>query len=194
GRQADPGGAGRPAHHRRRHGRGRGPRGPGRHRRDRRQDAGGRPRRRRRRGRRRGAFRDRRGGRRVTQPLKIMLVAVEASADTLGAGLARALRARLGDGVTFVGVGGAKMAAEGVQSPYDIGDLSLVGLFEIAGAVPLALRRLEETVRLAEAAQPDIAVLIDSWEFTWRIARRLRLRVPAAARIKYVAPQVWATR
>ena len=70
----------------------------------------------------------------MTQPLKIMLVAVEASADTLGAGLARALRARLGDGVTFVGVGGAKMAAEGVQSPYDIGDLSLVGLFEIAKA------------------------------------------------------------
>jgi lipid-A-disaccharide synthase len=123
-----------------------------------------------------------------------MLVAVEASADTLGAGLARALKARLGDGVTFVGVGGAKMAAAGVESPYDIADLSLVGLFEIVGAVPLALRRLEETVRLAEGAQPDIAVLIDSWEFTWRVARRLRLRVPAAARIKYVAPQVWATR
>jgi lipid-A-disaccharide synthase len=130
----------------------------------------------------------------VSRPLKVMLVAVEASADTLGAGLVRALRARLGNGVTFVGVGGAKMAAEGVASPFDIGGLSLVGLFEIAGVVPLALRRLEETVRLAEAAQPDIAVLIDSWEFTWRVARRLRLRVPAAARIKYVAPQVWATR
>ena len=99
----------------------------------------------------------------MSRPLTVMLVAVEASADTLGAGLARALRARLGNGVTFVGVGGAKMAAEGVQSPYDIGGLSLVGLFEIAGAVPLALRRLEETVRLAEAAQPDIAVLINSW-------------------------------
>jgi lipid-A-disaccharide synthase len=130
----------------------------------------------------------------VSRPLKVMLVAVEASADTLGAGLARALKARLGESVSFVGVGGAKMAAEGIQSPYDIGDLSLVGLFEIAGAVPLALRRLEETVRLAEAAQPDIAVLIDSWEFTWRVARRLRLRVPAAALVKYVGPQVWATR
>jgi lipid-A-disaccharide synthase len=130
----------------------------------------------------------------VSRPLKVMLVAVEASADTLGAGLAHALKARLGDGVSFVGVGGAKMAAEGIESPYDIGDLSLVGLFEIAGAAPLALRRLEETVRLAEAARPDIAVLIDSWEFTWRVARRLRLRVPTAALVKYVAPQVWATR
>jgi lipid-A-disaccharide synthase len=123
-----------------------------------------------------------------------MLVAVEASADSLGAGLAHALKAKLGDGVELVGVGGAKMAAEGIFSPYDIGDLSLVGLFEIAGAVPLALRRLEETVQLAEAAKPDIAVLIDSWEFTWRVGRRMRLRTPDVALIKYVAPQVWATR
>jgi len=130
----------------------------------------------------------------VTAPLRVMLVAVEASADTLGAGLAQTLKARLGDGVAFVGVGGAKMAAEGIASPYDIGELSLVGLFEIIGVVPLALRRLEETVRLAEAEKPDIAVLIDSWEFMWRVGRRMRLRTPDVALVKYVAPQVWATR
>jgi lipid-A-disaccharide synthase len=130
----------------------------------------------------------------VSRPLKVMLVAVEASADTLGAGLAQALKARLGDGVEFVGVGGVKMAAEGIVSPYDIGDLSLVGLFEIVGAVPLALRLLEQTVKLAETEKPDIAVLIDSWEFTWRVGRRMRLRTPDVALIKYVAPQVWATR
>jgi lipid-A-disaccharide synthase len=128
------------------------------------------------------------------RPLRVMLVAVEASADALGAGLARALRAKLGKAVEFVGVGGAKMAAEGIASPYDIAELSLVGLFEMAAVVPLALRRLEETVRLAEAEQPDIAVLIDSWEFMWRVGRRLRLRAPDVALIKYVAPQVWATR
>jgi lipid-A-disaccharide synthase len=130
----------------------------------------------------------------VSRPLKVMLVAVEASADALGAGLARALKLRLGEGVEFVGVGGARMAEQGIVSPYDIGDLSLVGLFEIAGAAPLALRRLEETVRLAEQTQPDIAVLIDSWEFTWRVGRRLSLRTPQVGRIKFVAPQVWATR
>jgi lipid-A-disaccharide synthase len=123
-----------------------------------------------------------------------MLVAVEASADSLGAGLAKALKARLGDAVEFVGVGGVKMAAEGIASPYDIADLSLVGLFELADAVPLAMRRLEETVRLAETEKPDIAVLIDSWEFTWRVGRRMRIRTPDVGLIKYVAPQVWATR
>jgi lipid-A-disaccharide synthase len=128
------------------------------------------------------------------RPLRVMLVAVEASADALGAGLARALKARLGEGVEFVGVGGARMAAQGIASPYDIAELSLVGLFELVGVVPLALRLLEETVRLAETEKPDIAVLIDSWEFMWRVGRRLRIRTPDVALIKYVAPQVWATR
>ena len=123
-----------------------------------------------------------------------MLVAVEASADALGAGLIRALRARLGADVAFVGVGGARMAEAGVESPVDIAGLSLVGLFEIAGVVPRALGDLEATVRLAEAERPDVAVLIDSYEFTWRVARRLRIRTPEVAIVKYVAPQVWATR
>ncbi len=123
-----------------------------------------------------------------------MIVAVEASADMLGAGLARALKARLGDGVSFCGVGGAQMAAEGIESPVDIAGLSLIGIFEIVGVIPRALGDIETTVRLAEREKPDVAVLIDSWAFTWRVARRLKLRAPETAVVKYVAPQVWVTR
>ena len=61
----------------------------------------------------------------MSAPLKFMLVAAEASGDALGAGLARALKARLGEEVRFVGVGGPRMAAEGVQSPFDIAELSI---------------------------------------------------------------------
>ncbi len=63
----------------------------------------------------------------MSRPLKIMLVAAEASGDALGAGLAKALKARLGDDVVFVGVGGPRMAAEGVASPFDIAELSILG-------------------------------------------------------------------
>ena len=66
----------------------------------------------------------------MSRPLTVMLVAAEASGDDRGAGLARALKARLGDGVRFVGVGGERMAAEGVQSPFDIRDISILGLLE----------------------------------------------------------------
>jgi lipid-A-disaccharide synthase len=130
----------------------------------------------------------------VTTPLKVMLVAGEASGDALGAGLAQALKRRLGAAVAFVGVGGAKMAAEGVQSPFDITELSIVGLFEILWSAPRLLRRVSETVRLALDEKPDVVVLIDSWGFTIRVAERLRRAAPGLPLVKYVGPQVWAMR
>lgn len=130
----------------------------------------------------------------MTRPLTVMLVAAEASGDALGAGLARALKARLGDGVRFVGVGGGRMAAEGVASPFDISDLSILGLFEAIPAYPRVMRRVADTAALARREKPDVAVLIDSWGFTLRVAHALRRLFPAMPLVKYVGPQVWATR
>ncbi|MDQ0463031.1 lipid-A-disaccharide synthase [Caulobacter ginsengisoli] len=130
----------------------------------------------------------------MSQPLTVMLVAAEASGDALGARLAQALRRRLGEGVRFVGVGGPKMAAEGVASPFDIGELSVLGLVEGLMTWRKAVRRANETVELAVREQPDVAVLIDSWGFTLRVATRLRKRLPGLKLVKYVGPQVWASR
>jgi lipid-A-disaccharide synthase len=127
-------------------------------------------------------------------PLKVMLVAAEASGDALGAGLAKALRARLGDRVTFVGVGGAKMAEQGVESPFDIAQLSILGILEGLKAYPTVKARLKDTVALAAREKPDVAVLIDSWGFNIRLAHALRKLDPALPLVKYVAPQVWAYR
>jgi lipid-A-disaccharide synthase len=128
------------------------------------------------------------------RPLTVMLVAAEASGDALGAGLAKALRVRLGDGVRFVGVGGVKMAAEGVQSPFDIAQLSILGIIEGVRALPMVRKRVRETVALAAREKPDIAVLIDSWGFTLRVAHGLRRLDPEMPLVKYVGPQVWASR
>jgi lipid-A-disaccharide synthase len=128
-------------------------------------------------------------------PLTVMLVAAEASGDALGAGLARALRARLGaDKVRFVGVGGAKMALEGVESPFDIAQLSILGIVESLKAYPRAMARLKDTLALAAREKPDVAVLIDSWGFNIRLAKALRRQDPGLPLVKYVAPQVWAYR
>ncbi|WP_374470574.1 lipid-A-disaccharide synthase [Phenylobacterium sp.] len=128
------------------------------------------------------------------RPLTVMLVAAEASGDDRGAGLARALRRRLGDGVRFVGVGGRNMAAEGVQSPFDITELSIFGLLEGLLAWRRVVRRAQETAAIAARETPDVAVLIDSWGFTLRVAHRLRKAEPNLPLVKYVAPQVWASR
>jgi lipid-A-disaccharide synthase len=130
----------------------------------------------------------------VTRPLVVMLVAAEASGDGLGAGLARALRARLGPDVRFVGVGGARMAEEGVVSPFDVSELSVLGFLEGLAAYRRVVRRADETAALAAREKPDVAVLIDSWGFTLRVAQRLRRTDPSLPIVKYVGPQVWASR
>lgn len=130
----------------------------------------------------------------MTRPLCVMLVAAEASGDDRGAALARALRARLGGAVRFVGVGGARMAEEGVQSPFDIAEISILGLFDGVKAYGRIMRRVRDTAALAERERPDAAVLIDSWGFTLRVARTLRRFDPGLPLIKYVGPQVWAWR
>ena len=130
----------------------------------------------------------------MSRPLKIMLVAAEASGDVLGAGLARALKARLGPDVVFVGVGGPRMAEAGVASPFDIGDLSVLGWLEGLKAYGVVKRRVADTAALAMAGKPDAVVLIDSWGFTIRVAKAIRAALPDTPLIKYVGPQVWASR
>lgn len=130
----------------------------------------------------------------MSRPLKIMLVAAEASGDALGAGLAQALRQRLGANITFVGVGGPRMAEQGVASPFDIASLSILGWIEGIKAYGLVKQRVVETVALAVAERPDAVVLIDSWGFTIRVAKALRVQLPDVPLIKYVGPQVWASR
>jgi lipid-A-disaccharide synthase len=130
----------------------------------------------------------------MTRPLKIMLVAAEASGDALGAGLAVALRRQLGADVTFVGVGGPRMAEQGIVSPFDISDLSVLGWIEGLKAYGVVRRRVADTVALATAEGPDAVVLIDSWGFTIRVAAALKAALPGVPLIKYVGPQVWASR
>ena len=124
----------------------------------------------------------------------IMLVAGEPSGDDRGAGLAQALRARLGPGLKLVGVGGPRMAEAGVRSLFDMSEISVFGLLEGLLAIPRVRRRAEETARAVVREGADLVVLIDSWGFSWLAARAIRRLAPQVRLVKYVAPQVWATR
>jgi lipid-A-disaccharide synthase len=128
------------------------------------------------------------------RPLSIYLVAAEESGDALGAALARALRTAAGGALTLAGVGGRAMAAEGVVSPFSIDELAIVGVSAIPARLRLILRRIRETADAVVAAQPDALVIIDSPDFTHRVARRVRARAPSIPIIDYVSPSVWAWR
>src|SRR5437763_13511486 len=122
------------------------------------------------------------------------MVAVEPSADELGAALAGALKARLGRRLRLVGVGGPALASQGLASAFDPSALAVVGVFNGLAAYPEVLRRVRQTAALVADHRPDVAVLIDAWGFNLRVARALRRVDPRLPIIKYVAPQVWATR
>ena len=129
----------------------------------------------------------------TAEPFTVFIVAGEESGDQLGAGLMRAVRAREKD-VRFVGVGGQRMVAEGLDPLFPVTDLSHHGLTAVFANLPLILRRIRETVEAAVAAAPDVAVFIDSPDFNLRVARRLRMRAPVIPIVDYVSPTVWAWR
>lgn len=124
---------------------------------------------------------------------RVFLVAAEASGDALGADLARELR-KQAPGVELIGVGGSLMAAEGLPSLADTSGLAVLGFVEGLMAYERVKRAVAETVSAIVAAKPDCAVLIDSWGFTLRVALGVRAAAPQIKLVKYVGPQVWATR
>jgi lipid-A-disaccharide synthase len=125
---------------------------------------------------------------------KIFLIATEESGDRLGAGLMKVLRQRLGGAVKFEGVGGQSMAREGLASLFPIEQLSIMGLAAVVKQLPMILRLIRETATAVAAASPDVLVIIDSPDFTHRVARRVRTRDPSIPIIDYVSPSVWAWR
>lgn len=125
---------------------------------------------------------------------KIFLIATEESGDRLGSALMKVLRQRLGDDVLFQGIGGSTMAAEGLVSLFPIEELSIIGFAAIPKKLPMILRRLAEATDAVLKAAPDILVIIDSPDFTHRVARRVRRRAPGIPIIDYVSPSVWAWR
>jgi lipid-A-disaccharide synthase len=128
------------------------------------------------------------------RPLSIAIIAAEESGDALGAALAQALVKREGGAVKLSGLGGRAMAAAGIASPFAIDELAIIGLTAIPRRLPRIIRGIGETARSVIAARPDVLVIVDSPDFTHRVARRLRRANPTIPIIDYVSPSVWAWR
>ncbi|MCU0411330.1 MAG: lipid-A-disaccharide synthase [Bacteroidetes bacterium] len=120
---------------------------------------------------------------------RVMFIAGEASGDLHGAGVVRALRARHADMEVF-GVGGDRMAAEGMKLVYHIRELGFMGFVEVLKHLPF-IKTMEHTLeQLVKLQRPDVLVLIDYPGFNLRFARiAKRYGVKIAY---YISPQVWA--
>ena len=123
-------------------------------------------------------------------PLKIMMIAGEASADLHGAELVKELRQRCP--TETCGVGGPLMRQAGFDANFPAEAISVAGLTEVIKALPRLIRMLNDLVQIAETEQPDIVVLIDLPDFNLRLAPRLKRR--GFKVVYFISPQIWAWR
>lgn len=124
-------------------------------------------------------------------PLKIALVAGEASGDTLGAGLIEAIRALRPD-AEFVGMAGPKMIAAGCEPWYRAEEIAVMGFFEVLPHLPRILKLRRELIERVKRSGADVFVGIDAQDFNRAAATALKRA--GIATVQYVSPQVWAWR
>ncbi len=120
-----------------------------------------------------------------------MIVAGERSGDVYGAGLAAALRERLG-GVEIFGCGGDAMRRAGVETTVDAHVVAVAGIVEVVSSLPRIYRAFRTLLADVDRRRPQLAVLIDFPDFNLRLAKKLKHRgIPV---VYFVSPQVWAWR
>ncbi len=132
--------------------------------------------------------------------VQILISAGEASGEMYGAMLMEALRRLAGESpattsnqkLQFFGVGGDRMRAVGCDTVVDAKDLAVVGISEILGHLPKIWGLFHKLIAEADTRKPDLAIVIDSPAFNWRVARQMHKRgIPV---VYYVCPQFWAWR
>ena len=125
--------------------------------------------------------------------LNLFLIAGEPSGDRLGAALMAGLKS-LHPEVTFQGIGGPLMQAEGLNSLFPMEELSIMGIAEVLPKYFHLKRRIRETAAAALKANPAALISIDSPDFCLRVAKIVKAAKPDLRTIHYVAPSVWAWR
>ncbi|MET3612678.1 lipid-A-disaccharide synthase [Rhizobium aquaticum] len=127
----------------------------------------------------------------MNRPLKLAVIAGEVSGDILGGDLVAAIR-RSGRDVELFGVGGDRLQREGLKSLFDFSELSVMGIADVLAKLPSLVGRIRQTAAAIIAERPDALLIIDSPDFTHRVAKRVRKLLPDLPVIQYVCPSVWA--
>ncbi|HBF30322.1 lipid-A-disaccharide synthase [Rhizobium sp.] len=124
--------------------------------------------------------------------LKIAVIAGEVSGDLLGADLIAALKRQYPGEIELIGVGGPALEEQGLVSLFDFSKLSVMGFTQVLAKLPRFIALIGKTAKALAAAKPDLLLIVDSPDFTHRVARKVRAELPTLPVVNYVCPSVWA--
>ncbi|AGP49093.1 lipid-A-disaccharide synthase [Psychrobacter sp. G] len=125
------------------------------------------------------------------EPLVIGIVAGEVSGDSLGADFMQQMN-NLRDDIVWVGVGGTKMQAQGLNSIFPLSRLAVMGLVEVMGQLPDLLKARRELLAAFKKADIDWFIGIDAPDFNLRVSKKLKPK--GVFCVQYVSPSIWAWR
>ena len=130
------------------------------------------------------------------KPLKIAIIAGEVSGDQLAADLIAALKTKLhaqsGQDIELMGVGGPGLVSCGLKPLFDYSELSIMGISAVLAKLPKLLWRIRQTAKSIIELEPDVLIIVDSPDFTHRVAKIVHEKNPNIPIINYVCPTVWA--
>ncbi len=127
----------------------------------------------------------------VNKSAVVLFSAGEPSGDQHAANLFSELKKRRPD-IQGIGMGGAQMAAVGIDIRYDSSQIAVIGVIEVIRHYPKIRQALAQMQRLLRDERPSLLVCVDYKEFNFKLAtyaKRLGIKV-----LFYVSPQVWAWR
>ncbi|QLF70356.1 lipid-A-disaccharide synthase [Peteryoungia desertarenae] len=126
------------------------------------------------------------------RPLKIAVIAGEVSGDLLGADLVAALKRAHEGTIELVGVGGEALESQGLTSLFDFSELSIMGFTQVLAKLPRLIGLISKAADAIVKANPDMLLIVDSPDFTHRVAKKVRSKMPNLPIVNYVCPSVWA--
>ena len=127
--------------------------------------------------------------------MRIAIIVGEISGDALGAKLIPEMRMHAGEmRLDIIGTAGPAMEELGVNSFFPLEDIAVMGIVPVIKRLPSILKRIRETADRVIAEKPDALIIIDSPDFTHRVAKRVKRALPDLPVIDYVSPSVWAWR
>lgn len=129
----------------------------------------------------------------IHTPLKIYFVMGEPSGENLAIDLLDAFE-EMNVSIDPLGLGGEKLQKRGLNSLFDVTDLSVIGISGVVGKLPTIIKRVRQTVEDILDKRPDVILLIDSPDFGYAVAKRVRKRDANIPVVKYICPSVWGWR